>query len=160
ITLGWLMYNGDNNGQFVINHAGLGSSDTTLSWVTGWLDYNGNEADTNTDYLVNSEKALMANYVKSVAVYKCPVDQSKSFGLTGMDRVRSYAMNNALGSDGTPQTDPHNKPKSWLPYPTYRNFIKEGELTILGPSDMWVLIDEDVDSINDGSFAVQMPASA
>jgi prepilin-type processing-associated H-X9-DG protein len=160
ITLGWLMYNGDNNSQFVVNHAGLGPTDTTLSWVTGWLDYAGNQSDTNTDFLVNSEKALMANYVKSVAAYKCPVDQSKSLGRTGLDRIRSYSMNGALGSDGTPQTDPHIKPKSWLPYPTYKNFVKEGELTILGPSDAWVLIDEDVDSINDGSFAVQMPAAA
>jgi prepilin-type N-terminal cleavage/methylation domain-containing protein/prepilin-type processing-associated H-X9-DG protein len=160
ITMGWIMYSGDNNGQFVINHAGLGSSDTTLSWVTGWLDYSGNEADTNTDFLINSQYALLGPYIKASAAYRCSVDRSKSSGTTGFDRVRSYSMNNALGIDGTTQTDPHIKPKSWLPYPTFKNFIKESELTTLGPSDMWVLIDEDVDSINDGSFAVQMPATA
>jgi prepilin-type N-terminal cleavage/methylation domain-containing protein/prepilin-type processing-associated H-X9-DG protein len=159
ITMGWLMYNGDNNGSFVVNHAGTSAGDTTVSWVTGWLDYSGNEADTNTDYLVNSQYALMGNYVKSVAAYKCPVDNSASFGITGIPRVRSYSMNGALGSDGTTQTDPHIKPKSWLPYPTYKDYIKENELLLPGPSDMWVLIDEDVDSINDGSFAVQMPSS-
>jgi prepilin-type processing-associated H-X9-DG protein len=158
ITLGWEMYNSDNNGNFVVNHAGLSSSDVTPSWVVGWEDYNGNNADTNTDFLIKSENgSLLGTYVKSTGAYKCPADRSKSFGLTGMDRVRSYSMNNAVGADGTAQVDAHIKPKSWLPAPPYRNFIKESELKDPGPSDLWVLIDEDVDSMNDGSFAVQMP---
>jgi prepilin-type processing-associated H-X9-DG protein len=160
ITLGWLMYNGDNNGNFVVNHAGTSSTDTTLSWVTGWLDYNGAQADTNVDFLVSSEYSLLGPYLKNPAVYKCPVDNSMTYGATGMPRVRSYSMNAALGTDGTAQTDPHNKPNSWLPYPTYKDYIKESDLLLPAPSDMWVLLDEDVDSINDGSFAVQMPASA
>jgi prepilin-type N-terminal cleavage/methylation domain-containing protein/prepilin-type processing-associated H-X9-DG protein len=160
ITLGWLMYNSDNGGNFVVNHAGTSSGDTAVSWVTGWLDYANNDADTNINYLINSQYALMGTYVQSVKIYKCPVDFSKSAGLMGLDRIRSYSMNNALGPDGTLQTDPHIKPMSHLPSPTYRNFIKESELSTLGPADMWVLIDEDVDSINDGSFAVQMPASS
>jgi prepilin-type N-terminal cleavage/methylation domain-containing protein/prepilin-type processing-associated H-X9-DG protein len=157
ITLGWLMYNGDNNGNFVVNHAGTGSGDTTPSWVTGWEDYSGNPSDTNVDFLING---LLGPYVKSVSVYKCPVDNSLSFGQTGDPRLRSYSMNGAVGPDGTTQTDPHNKPQSWLPYPTYKDFIKESELTILGPSDLWVLVDESPDSVNDGSFAVQMPGTA
>ena len=160
ITLGWLMYTGDNNGLFVPNHYGGGAGDTAPSWVTGWLDYSGNAADTNTDYLINSQYAMMGNYVKSAAAYKCPADNSASFGRTGLPRVRSYSMNGALGADGSAQADPHNKPNDWLKYPTYKNYIKENELTTPGPSDMWVLLDEDVDSINDGSFAVQMPSSA
>jgi prepilin-type N-terminal cleavage/methylation domain-containing protein/prepilin-type processing-associated H-X9-DG protein len=158
ITLAWLMYNSDNNGHFVVNHAGLGSGDTTLSWVTGWLDYNGNASDTNTDFLTSSTLSMLGSYTKSAAVYKCPADISLSHGQTGDPRVRSYSMNGALGPDGTPQADPHIKPKSWLPSPTYRNYIKETELITLGPSDMWVLLDEHIDSINDGSFAVQMPS--
>jgi prepilin-type N-terminal cleavage/methylation domain-containing protein/prepilin-type processing-associated H-X9-DG protein len=161
ITMGALMYNGDNNGYFVVNHAGLGSGDTTPSWVVGWEDYNGNQADTNADFLINSQYgSLLGPYVKSIAVFKCPVDYSRSLGSVGLDRVRSYSMNNAIGSDGTGQTDPHNKPNSWLPYPTYKNFIKESELRDPGPSDVWVLIDESPDSVNDGSFAVQMPSSS
>ena len=84
----------------------------------------------------------------------------KALELLGILRVRSYSMNGALGSDGSGQADPHAKPHGWLPYPTYKNYIRENELTTPGPSDMWVLLDEDVDSINDGSFAVHMPSSA
>ncbi|HXT13611.1 MAG TPA: prepilin-type N-terminal cleavage/methylation domain-containing protein [Candidatus Angelobacter sp.] len=159
ITTGWYMYNSDNNGNFVVNHAGMSSSDTTPSWVVGWEDYNNNEADTNKDFLINPQYgSLLGTYVKSAAVYHCPADVSRSQGLTGMDRVRTYSMNNAVGPDGTSQSDPYNKPKSWLPYPTYRNFIKESDLRNPGPADLWVLVDEHPDSINDGSFAVQMPS--
>jgi prepilin-type N-terminal cleavage/methylation domain-containing protein/prepilin-type processing-associated H-X9-DG protein len=160
ITLGWLMYNGDNNGNFIVNHAGTSSSDITPSWVTGWEDYSGNPSNTNADFLING---LLGPYVKSVNVYRCPVDDSKNFGQTGDPRLRTYSMNAALGPDGTPQTDPHIKPKSWLPSAPdgpYKNFIKESEMNILGPSDLWVLVDESPDSVNDGSFAVQMPGTA
>lgn len=160
ITMGWLMYNGDNNGTFVVNHAGTSSTDTTLSWVTGWEDYNGSAADTNLDYLVSSQYSILGPYLKNPAVYKCPTDNSLSYGQTGMPRVRTYSMNGAVGQDGTGQADPRNKPNSWLPYPMYKNFIKESDLVTMGATELWILLDEDVDSINDGSFAVQMPASA
>src|SRR5581483_4184083 len=85
ITLGWLMYNGDNNGYFVVNHAGLGANDTTPSWVVGWEDYNGNQADTNSDFLINSQNgSMLGPFVKSAAAYKCPVDYSRSLGASGL----------------------------------------------------------------------------
>ena len=158
ITLGWEMYNRDNNGVFVVNHAGLSSGDTNQSWVVGWEGYNGEIADTNTDYLIKSENgSLLGPYVKSAGAYKCPGDQSRSFGASGLDRVRTYSMNNAVGVDGTVQADLHTKPQSWLPAPPYRNFIKESELRDPGPADLWLLVDEHPDSVNDGSFAVHMP---
>lgn len=37
-------------------------------------------------------------------------------------------------------------------------YTKDGSITTaLGPSDLWVLVDEHPDSINDAGFAVQMP---
>ena len=171
ITLGWIMYSGDNNGNLVVNHAGgsnggNGSSDTTLSWVTGWLDYNNSDADTNLDYLVSSEHSLLGPYLKSPPVYKCPADDSKTYGATGQPRVRSYSMNATLGPNGnTDGRDQHMKyPPSGsgnhLPWPKYKIYLKESELTSPSPSDMWVLVDENVDGINDGCFAVEMPSSA
>lgn len=160
LALGWIMYSGDNHGNLVINHDGAGAGDATLSWVTGWLDYNGSAADTNINFLVSPQYSLLGPYLKSPAVYKCPVDNSKSSGASGDPRVRSYSMNSALGGDGTPQSDPHQKPHNWLPPTIYKTYLKEGELTTPAPANMWVFLDEDPDSINDGSFAVQMPASA
>lgn len=163
ITLGWIMYTGDNNGNLVVNHSGSSHTDTTLSWVTGWLDYSGANPDTNTDYLVSSEHSLLGQYLKDPKVYKCPADDSKSYGATGDPRVRSYSMNAAIGPNGnTDGTDQHIKwptpDGNYLPWSTYKIYLKEGELRT--PSDTWVLVDEHPDSINDGAFAVQMPNSA
>jgi prepilin-type N-terminal cleavage/methylation domain-containing protein len=161
LALAWRMYADDDNGVFAVNHNGSGAGDTTPSWVTGWLNYNSSPADTNLDYLVNPQYALLASYLgKAPGVYKCPADQSCAGGLSGPARVRSVSMNAALGMDGTPQADPHTKPNGWLPQPTYKVYIKENELMVPGPADMWVFLDESPDSINDGSFAVVMPATA
>ena len=162
LMLAWQMYNGDNNGVLVVNHAGNGASDTTLSWVAGWLDYSGSPADTNIDDLINPNDALLGKYIKNARAYKCPADLSNSQGHGGLPRVRSYSMNMAIGPDVNPGQDPHAKHgksgfDSWLPWPTYKVFIKESEMH--HPSHIWVILDEDPDSINDGAFAVQMPAS-
>jgi len=129
--------------------------------VTGWLDYAGSAADTNTSYLTDPQLALLGSYFsKSSGSFKCAADQSCTMGANGIPRVRSYSMNAALGPGGEPEGDQHMKANDWLKYPTYRTFIKESEMIAPAPADLWVLIDEDPDSINDGSFAVQMPASA
>jgi prepilin-type processing-associated H-X9-DG protein len=129
--------------------------------VTGVLDYNGSAADTNLDYLINPDHALLASYIgRSANVFKCPTDQSCNQGSAGLPRVRSYSMNAALGIGGEAETDAHEKANDWLKYPTYRTYIKESDMTSPKPSDLWVIVDENPDSINDGAFAVQMPTSA
>lgn len=167
ITLAWLMYASDNNDNFVVNHDQANNTDTTLSWVTGVLGYGPSysSVDTNLNYLINPNQALLASYVgKSAAVFKCPTDQSCTLGATGDPRVRTYSMNSAVGIGGEPETDPHVKVGDWLKYKTdgtgYKTYLKESEMNSPDPSDLWVIIDEDVDSVNDGSFAVQMPNSA
>jgi prepilin-type processing-associated H-X9-DG protein len=129
------------------------------------LNYSGSAADTNTDYLINPQYALLGQYMRSPGVFKCPTDQSCNMGATGVPRVRSYSMNMALGPNGnTDGTDQHIKwptpTGDWLPWPTFREYMKESELTAPVPSDMWVIVDEDPDTIDDGSFAFTMPANA
>jgi len=160
LMLAWKMYPDDNNGMLVVNHDGAGASDNTLSWVTGWEDYSGSSADTNLTYLTNPQYSLLASYLGNAAgAYKCPADLSCNFGATGVPRVRSYSMNGALGIGGEPETDLHEKANDWLKYPTFRTYIKEIDMTSPRPTDLFVLVDEDPDSINEGSFAVAMPQS-
>ena len=166
IMLAWQMYTGDHNGVLVANHSGSGAGDTTLSWVTGWEDYSGSQANTDLDFLINPKYALLGPYLKSPGVFKCPADRSHSNGGgSGPSRVRSYSMNVAVGPEGGGTDDPHKKPgrsgnpDSWLPYPTYKVFLKESEFINPTPSKLWVIVDEEPDSINDGSFAVWMPPS-
>lgn len=157
LTIGWKMYAGDYNGLFPPNAEGSAVT-SYAGWVQGWLDYNGGANggtdDTNRSYLVGSPSATLGPYLSSYAVYKCPADNSCQFGSSGLPRVRSYSMNEAIGpaADGTA-----NGQGKWLPYPKFQVYLKESNLGNPSPASLFVFLDEHPDSINDGAFAVAMP---
>ncbi len=95
IGYGWVMYNNDNNGYFPYNSTGAASGN--VNWVSSDEDYSGGSDDTNYVKLVNSASSLLALSVTDPKVYHCPSDQSKNFGSTGLPRVRSYSMSQAIG---------------------------------------------------------------
>jgi prepilin-type N-terminal cleavage/methylation domain-containing protein/prepilin-type processing-associated H-X9-DG protein len=156
LTLGWIMYNGDNSGnlppngeQNEGNNPALLPADVNLQsggkwyqWCPGWLrTYNANETN-----LV--QVGAIYPYVKTVAVYKCPADFSTiNLGTVHIAKPRSYSMN------------------SWLnPFPGFdaarlfggspaRIFHKDSDITQPGPSMTFVSIDENANSIDDGYFA-------
>ena len=166
LMLAWKMYANDFNGTFVINEAGQAAVDNFTSsqvgseWVAGWLDYNGSPDDTNTMYLINPTYAKLADYMgRAAGAYKCPADQSCDHGSTGNPRVRSASMNAAVGADTTATGLAASG--NWLQWPTFNVFQKESQIgNNPGPADLWVIVDESPDSINDGSFAVQIPKQA
>jgi len=157
MTLAWKMYMDDNGGLFPANQESQSAATQFIGWERGWLDYSGSPDDTNTSYLVDPHYAELGPYVKSDKVYKCPADKSCNNGSTGVPRVRSISMNQAIGpnSSGTAVGQ-----GLWLPTPTYNVYLKESDMTLPDPSQLWVMLDEHPDSINDGAFAVQMPSSA
>jgi prepilin-type N-terminal cleavage/methylation domain-containing protein/prepilin-type processing-associated H-X9-DG protein len=150
LMLAWKIYADDNLGAFPPNE-----DNPTGGWLRGWLDYNGAPDNTNIAYLIDPRFAKLGPYTKSPGVYKCPADQSKSRGRTGPPRVRSVAMSQAIGPDTRGTSNPPRG--QWLPHPPYKVYAKEGELGDPAPVNLWVLLDEHPDSINDGGFAVQMP---
>ena len=136
--IAWIMYSDENGGQLA----------NAFDWVPGGLDYSGSEGNTNTTYLL---QGLLGPYLKSAAVYKCPADQSMSFGRTGDPRVRSISMSQMIRS----------WPSGWSPAPPdaipgWRIYAKSSDMTRPSPAGLWVFIDENPDSLNDAAFAVVM----
>jgi prepilin-type processing-associated H-X9-DG protein len=165
IQSGWILYNNENNGNFPYNVASL--TCTNLNWAANFENYSGVPTDPNASILVNPQYSQLAPYVRNAAVYHCPADESRSESLTGSPRVRSYSMSAAIGpnASGTAQgqgpwlgslTDSGsvNVPNSYTVY--LNNGMMRGRLQ---PSDLIVLVDEHPDSINDGSWAFNMPSS-
>jgi prepilin-type N-terminal cleavage/methylation domain-containing protein/prepilin-type processing-associated H-X9-DG protein len=153
LTLAWKMFTDDNNGVFPPNE----DAATGVGWVTGWLNYTGSTDNTNLNFLINEQFAKLAPYTKSPGIYRCPADQSKSNGRRGEARVRSIAMNAGIGPDrnGNPQRPGAN----WLPAPPHIIYVRESQIAKQGAANLWVFLDENPDSINDGAFAVSMPQS-
>lgn len=158
----WLMYNPDNNGSFVLNESGQ-VNDAFVSWVVQWLDYQGGGPngtdDTNTTMLTTS---LLGPYLQNPAVFRSPLDQSRQFGLSGLNRNRSYSMNSAVGCyTNGPAGSLLVGANNWLPIPEFAVFTRDSQvINRPGPSDLFVFVEEHPDSINDGAFAMKMPTTA
>lgn len=150
LTLAWMLYADDNQGALVPNHD-AGVTDTRLSWVLGWLDWNANNRDnTNTVYLMNTK---ISPYTRNLGIYKCPSDIYLCTE-TGakLPRVRSVSMNGfieggAYGSRASSST--------W--YAGWCCYNKMADIIRPAPSMLWVFVDEQADSINDGWMIVSAP---
>src|SRR5579884_3116529 len=157
LTLAWKMYADDNGGVFAVNEESQGVASSNPGWCEGWEDYNGSPDDTNVSYLIDPNHAQLGQYVKSEKIFRCPADISCSFGRTGLPRVRSVSMSQAIGPNINGNVTGQGY---WLPYPTYFVYIKESDIVTPDPSSLWVFTDEHPDSINDAAFAFAMPSSA
>ena len=139
IGLAWLMYADDNTGKVA----------NAFDWTPGWLDYGGATDNTN---VLKLQQSLVFPYLKSVAVYKCPADQSQTWGRqapagrANPPRVRSISMNQMF------RTWPEGHSTS----PPWRIYGKTADMVNPQPANLWVVIDENPDSVNDAAFAVKM----
>jgi prepilin-type N-terminal cleavage/methylation domain-containing protein len=155
LTLGWLMYAGDNNSRLAPNGGQLntGGTDprTDPSYLSGNVNFQWCPGNMNAFSLFATnfvQAGCIYPYVNSM-IYFCPADQSGfKFGSLFFPKVRSYSMNCYLSPI---------KGNEWTSIGT-RNFFKDTELTQPGPSMTYVLIDENDNtdatksSINDGFF--------
>jgi len=135
LMLGYLMYAGDNN-EKVLDAA---------NWVgSGWLDWTIAAVNTNFSLLVGSN-SLIAPYIgQSRNVFQCPADKylspaQRGRGWTG--RARSVAMNAFSGT-----TEDASQLNQW------RGWKKLSDPARRSPTELFVLLDEHPDSINDAYY--------
>jgi prepilin-type N-terminal cleavage/methylation domain-containing protein/prepilin-type processing-associated H-X9-DG protein len=146
IMLGWILYVGDDEDKMPAKIVANG-----VSWGS-------NPDNTDAAKLVDPNQSLLANYIKSPGVYKCPADRFQT-ALSG-NRVLSISANGVLGNG----VQPANVVNGQIPGRTYvRQMLKLRELTKPGPSGTFVILDEDPDSIDDALFITKIgsaPSSA
>lgn len=131
LALGWIMYSDDNNGNLVFNgELGWTSNTNNSNWVKGDV---GNPAQRSNEILITD--GLLYPLMKSLKVYKCPADHA-SAGRT--EATRSISMNFNLGR---------------TPYDTNPRLNKMA--SIIRATMMWVTIDENPVTINDGFWQIQ-----
>lgn len=133
MTLGWIMYPDDNDGQIPYNNGGAPSGAPPGFWVLGIAT-----SDVNT---TNIEAGTIYRYVGNPRVYKCPADRSLVTGTT-IPRVRSYSIEGMLGA----------------PPPEHLTLFKQ--MVSPGPSGVFVALDENETSIEDGTFGIETPPYA
>jgi prepilin-type N-terminal cleavage/methylation domain-containing protein/prepilin-type processing-associated H-X9-DG protein len=133
LQIGWLAYSTDFS-DAICPTTRTGNS-TAPNWVRGRMDFQAES--TNTDLI---QQGLLWPYVKSLPAYKCPADPKKH--PSQVPTVRSVSINAWM-----------NPAASWSS--EGRVFRKQSDIgRAFSPSQCWVLIDENDQTINEGWFVV------
>ena len=174
ITLGWILYADDNADLLAPNdfpyttaYRAYPNPQYMRNWVVGTMEQGG---DIISDAELADPNSVLSTYIPNRAVFRCPADKYPVPGSAGRLNPRSYSMNSAIGTVWWSSFPPamHAPPipalgspvaGGWLPgraysdpqnsYQTYGKMV-----SIRSPSQIWVILDENPLSINDGSFAV------
>jgi prepilin-type N-terminal cleavage/methylation domain-containing protein/prepilin-type processing-associated H-X9-DG protein len=150
IVLGWMMYTVDNNDRLVDLSAAIYTD--RPSGAGSYMDWTSDLCNTRTEPLTSEQVggdptrlSLLVKYLPNPGIWKCPGDKFQSAQNPG-PRTRSIGFNGAVGAGPTF----FNK----VPNRTYFSAHKTTDLVTPGPSQIFVVIDEQADSINDALFMI------
>lgn len=132
----WVMYYSDNNGRLVQSYP----VNNTNAWILGDVS---KPAEASNSDLIRQGKLF--HYNQSVEIYHCPADRGVPFAGKVLASVRSYSMNSFMG-----ERDPKVGPIPSFSDSYVMFYSKDSDLP--RPSTLWVMLDEDERSINDGFF--------
>ncbi len=155
LTVGWNVYANDNNGLLVqlgdqSTQIPVGTPLTDPQWSklqsgNAWYQFcpgNMSAYDPNQTNLVQA--SALFQYVLNTAMYHCPADYSAFvYGPISFPHARSYSMNCYLAPV---------HPWSTSGGAGTRNYYRESDLFLPGPSSIYVMLDESEWSINDAFF--------
>ena len=184
LAAAFVMYAGDNNDYCPGNywqHEQDWLTYSNESWCSGWLGADGSGGNgssgnaggpdnTNTALLVNEGYASLGQYTRMPKLYLCPASVVQcpvtSGGAKTYYMCRTVSMNCWIGynTDCPGSTAPSSQaPKSPTAIPNYsgcpaKNFPTTTSMTAgIGPSDLYVFMEERAESIDDGWFEQYNP---
>ena len=144
LGLAWGMYYTDNGGRLAESY----SFNNPTAWVQGDMSISSQATD---ESLIRKGSLYPYVYPRggAVSAYHCPADPGVSVQGATIASVRSYSMNGFMGG-----RDPNIGPIPSIPAASHyvAFFAKDSDLARAHPSQLWVLLDEDEHSIDDGFF--------
>ena len=151
LGLAWIMYAGENDGKLARNgmqgYQPTSVTDTTSQYASQWCPGDQKVAAQAVDPAWVRLGSIYP-YVNNVSVYRCPADNSTALNVgQTQPRTRSMSMNAWIA--------PYN---IWTGKPGQK-FIKEADFGIMGAANVWLFMDENPYSINDGSMAAYAPGT-
>lgn len=148
-----------------------GNTTPFFNWVGGQAGRGGAQ-EFNTEILNDPNRQMLVKYGINHQPFKCPADrrignyQGTNASMRGkkVQAARTFSMSQAVG------TDPYAPSRGKLPVNgpwldnnhthnrngRYQVFGSMGDFNNVGPSQIFILLDEDDRSLNDGGFAVGM----
>lgn len=168
-----------DNQDYIMPNPDDGNQIAGHNWVAGHAG-RGQAQEFNPDILVDETRTLMAQYVsRNPSMFKCPADKrmgrytgsNPALLNTTVPAARTFAMSQAVGTicpgfdagsghNGAPRL-PTNGP--WLNNShshrrdnPWKTFGKLADFAVGSPGGIWVFMDEDAFSLNDGGVAMGM----
>ncbi len=169
LTLAWHLYATDYNDYYPPNPDD-GNTTPGKNWCPGQAG-NGGGQEFNPDILNDPTRSMLVPYGATAKQFKCPADRrvGKYTGtnpaLKGqkVPSARTVSMSQAVGTNPNKPGGKAAVDGPWLDNnhshtlgKTYFTYGKAGDFVDPGPSNTFVLLDEDADSLNDAGFAVGM----
>jgi prepilin-type N-terminal cleavage/methylation domain-containing protein/prepilin-type processing-associated H-X9-DG protein len=166
LIIAWQMYAGDSDDWLPANDYPYTTPfnsiapDARRNWAPGSMIVALDSV--RTDILMDPQSCQIAAYMRSPEIFRCAADKSTT---QGRPRARSMSMNSAVGTQwyGAPAnargavaihggwlTGSYNAGQT-----AWRTYGKLSHITLPGPANLWVLMDEHPNAINDSSMAVQ-----
>ena len=134
LTLCWNLYTDDNEGRLPPNYTtgALGEASSADSWITG---------NARADFTAtNIQKGVLYKYNTSIAIYRCPSDQSTVSRFPKLRRFRSVSMSTGMAHANS----------MFL-----KTVTKFAHITDPAPVNASVFLDEDEWSIQNGAIGIQ-----
>ncbi len=151
-----------------------GNTTPNFNWCAGQAGRGGAQ-EFNTEILDSPNTQMLAKYSINHQQFKCPADQrtgkyqgtNTSFKGRTVPAARTFSMSQAVGTDPyAPSNGKLAVNGPWLDnnHSNTRSgkwavFGKLSDFDRTGPSQIWILLDEDDRSLNDAGFAVGMQTS-
>ncbi|MCS1409165.1 MAG: hypothetical protein M2R45_02344 [Verrucomicrobia subdivision 3 bacterium] len=150
LLLAWLIYASDNNGKLVGNPGAVPITNTNRSWCVagqqpGGVGYQ-QGYETNTVLFMHGLLGPYVRtrpYVRAPKIFRCPADKFIFPGARG-PFARSYAMNNWMNGYVLGTTEA---------------ILYTREAQMRSPSNLFVFIHEDPNTIDDGTIAIDLSRS-
>jgi len=149
LTTAWIMYADDYNGVLVPNYLA-----SPLAWIDG---SSGSVFMMPGATNINSLKAgLLYPYNPSIGVYRCPsaIIGPKTI-VPNVRVVRNYSLEGRMGGASAADAVRYGvSDTTWVlgtPYPQYKKIV---EIKTPNPSEALTFLDESIETLDDGYFAV------
>ncbi|MEQ2005335.1 MAG: type II secretion system protein [Limisphaerales bacterium] len=141
LQLAWVLYAGDQDERITSNISGGPIATTNEVWVTssmrpGFSYFPGYE--TNTDLFMHAQ---LGRYALNPRLFKCPSDKFIYPTVTA-SYARSVSMNSWMAERVRPATA------------AFKLYLRTSDVS--KPSDKWVFVHEDINTIDDGLITVPM----
>ena len=152
LTIAWSMYADDYNGVLVPN------------WILdsrAWLD--GTKGDVSTligaTNLLALKQGLLFPYNPNVGVYLCPTAVKGPSAAPNMRVVRNYSLEGRMGGANDADNAQYGvQSTTWVLGAAYPQYKKVTEIQLPSPSEAMTFLDESLETVDDGYFAVNYAA--